>query len=95
LAREGDGRPVHGQALLLPRGVADGDLALVRGVVEGDAGLDAGEVPLPAHHLGVVGGAGRGAGDGEGDGLEQVRLALGVIAHDDVQAGPSRTVSSA
>jgi hypothetical protein len=64
-------------------------------VVEGDAGLDAGEVLLPADGLCVVGGAGRGAGDGEGDGLEQVRLALGVVPHDDVQAGASRTVSSA
>src|SRR5918997_578893 len=76
---------VYGEALFLTRGVADGHFTLH--LIEGYAGLRAGKILSPADDLGVVRGARGGAGDGEGDRLEQVRLPLGVVPDDNVQAG--------
>src|SRR5919106_5150717 len=86
----GEGRggyPVDSDALLLPRGVADGHAAFARGAVERYAGLGTGEVCAPPDDLVLLRGAGRGARDVEGDGLEQVRLPLGVVPDDHVQTG--------
>src|ERR671917_1315279 len=81
----GRGGAVHARALFLAGGVADGHPAL--SMFERYAGLGAGEVLSPADDLGVVRGARGGAGNGEGERLEQVRLPLGVVADDDVEAG--------
>src|ERR671910_1787062 len=57
----GEGRggyPVDGDALLLPRGVADGHAAFARGAVECDAGLGAGEVCAPPDDLVLLRSAG-------------------------------------
>src|SRR5918994_4667115 len=86
----GEGRggdPVDGDALLLPRGVADGHVAFARRAVGRYAGLGAGKVRAPQDHLVLFRGAGRGARDVEGYGLEQVGLSLGVVPDDYVQAG--------
>src|SRR5919112_1774737 len=78
---------VVGDALLLPRGVADGHVAFARRAVGRYARLGAGKVRAPPDHLVLLRGAGRRARDVEGYGLEQVGLPLGVIPHDYVQAG--------
>src|SRR5919107_1180272 len=86
----GEGRggdPVDGDALLLPRGVADGHVTFARRAVDRYAGLGAGEVRAPPDDLVLLRGAGRSARDVEGYGLEQVGLPLGVVPHDYVQAG--------
>src|SRR5215212_2370690 len=77
--------PVDGDALLLPRGVADGHAAFARGVVACYAGLGAGKVCAPPDDLVLLRGPGRRARDVEGDGLEQVGLPLGVVTDDHVQ----------
>src|SRR5919112_1543571 len=86
----GEGRgwdPVDGDALLLPRGVADGHVTFARGAVDRNAGLGAGEVRAPPDDLVLLRGAGRRACDVEGNRLEQVGLSLGVVPDDYVQAG--------
>src|SRR5215212_668079 len=86
----GEGRgwdPVDGDALFLPRGVADGHSAFVRRAVACYAGLGAGEIRAPPDDLVLLGGSGRRACYVESYRLEQVRLPLGVVADDHVQAG--------